>query len=56
MAKDIPLRKTNTGQQALSYVGQKIWTKISHSTKNTKAMVYFTHTLLQRKILSKQYR
>ena len=29
MALDIPLRKISTGQQALSFLGPKIWTKIS---------------------------
>ena len=44
MALDIPLRKTNTGgQQALSFLGPKIWTEISHSTKNAKIYGFF-HT------------
>ena len=34
---DIALRKTNTGQQALSFLEPETWTKISHSTKNVKA-------------------
>ena len=36
MTLDIPLWKTNTGQQALSFLGPEIETKISHSTKNLK--------------------
>ena len=34
MALDILLPKINTEQQALSYLGPKIPTKISHSTEN----------------------
>ena len=45
MALDILLRKTNTGQQSLSFLGPKIWTKISHSTKNVKTTVSFTNAL-----------
>ena len=33
IALDIPLRKTNTEQQVLSFWGTKIWTTISHSTQ-----------------------
>ena len=45
MTLDIPLRKTNTGEQALSFLETKIWTTISHSTKNVKTTVSFPHTL-----------
>ena len=45
MVLDIPLGKANAGQQALSFLGTKIWTRISHSTKNVKTMASFTHTL-----------
>ena len=55
MALDIPLRKTNTGQRALSFLGSKIWTKISHSTKNVKITASLTHTL-KREILSEPCR
>ena len=40
MALDIPLRKTNTGQQASSFYGTKIWTKISDTTKNLKIVTF----------------
>ena len=45
MALDIPQRETNTGQQALSFLGPKTWTQISNSTKNIKTGASFTHTL-----------
>ena len=45
MALDMPLRKINTGQQALSFLGPKIWTKISHGTKNVRTTASFTHAL-----------
>ena len=33
VALDIPLQKTNTGQKSLSFLGPKIWSKISPSIK-----------------------
>ena len=42
MALDIPLRKTNTGQQTLSFVQTKIWTKLGDSTKKVKTIASFT--------------
>ena len=36
MPLDIPLRKTNTGQERLSFFGQKIWSRINPSNKNVK--------------------
>ena len=41
----IPLRKINTGQQALSFLGPKIQIKTSHSTKNVKTTAPFTYAL-----------
>ena len=52
MALDIPLIKSSEGQQALSFLGPKIWTKIIHSTKNVKTTASFTHAL-KREVLSK---
>ena len=34
MALDIPMRKTNTEQKSLSFLGPKIWSKIDPSIKN----------------------
>ena len=45
MDLDTQLRKTNTGQQPLFFLGQKIWSNMSHSTNNLKAAVSFTHAL-----------
>ena len=36
IALHIPLRKTNTGQKRLSFLGPKIWSKIKPSIKNVK--------------------
>ena len=36
MPLDIPLGKTNTGQERLSFFGQKIWSRINPSNKNVK--------------------
>ena len=33
MALDIPLRKTNTGQKTLSFLGPKIWSKLGLVSK-----------------------
>ena len=43
MALNIPLQKTNTAQQALSFLGPKILTEVSNSTKIEKPA--FTHAL-----------
>ena len=45
MTLDLPLRKTNTGQKSLSFLGTKIWSKIDPSMKNAKTLTSFTHTL-----------
>ena len=52
VALDISLRKTNSGQQDLSFLGSNIWTKISYGSKAVKTTASFTHAL-KRKILSK---
>lgn len=52
MVLDIPLQKSNIGQQALPYLETKIWTKISLSTKNVKNKTYFKQ--YSEKINSKQ--
>ena len=45
MKFNIPLHMAITRQQAFSFLGLKIWTKISHSTENLKTMASFTYTL-----------
>ena len=52
MALDIPLRKANTEQHALTFLGPKIWTKISHSTNSVKTTAFFRNAL-KRKISNK---
>ena len=44
MALDILLRKTNTGQKSLSFLGPKIWSKIGPSIKNVRTLPYFMHS------------
>ena len=58
MALDIPLQKTSTGQQqSLSFLGLKIWSKISHSTENVKAKAKESFRLNPKKeILSKLFK
>ena len=47
MALDIflPKKKQKTGQQALPFLGPKIWTKIRRSTKNVKTTASLTHIM-----------
>ena len=45
MDLETQLRKTNTGQQPLLFLGQKIWSNMSLSTNNVKATASFTHAL-----------
>ena len=45
MALDILLRKTNTGQKSLSFLGPKIWPKIDPSIKNVRTSSFFMHAL-----------
>ena len=42
---DMPFRKTNTGQQTLSFLRPKIWTKISHITKKVEKTASLTGVL-----------
>ena len=50
MALDMPLRKTALGQKNISFLGPKIWSKISNDLKVVKATNCFTHGL-KREIL-----
>ena len=43
MALDIPLRKTALGQKNISFLGPKIWSKISNGLKVVKTTNCFTH-------------
>ena len=43
----IPLRKTNTGQEAVFFLGLKIWTRISHNIKNIKITIVYDDAFLQ---------
>ena len=45
MALDIPLRKTNSGQKSLSFLGPKIWSKIGPSIKNVRTSPSFMHSI-----------
>ena len=45
MALDIPLRKTALGQKNISFLGPKIWSKISNDLKVVKTTNCFTHGL-----------
>ena len=45
MALDIPLRKTALGQKNISFLGPKIWSKISNDLKVVKTTNFFTHGL-----------
>ena len=43
MALDIPLRKTALGQKGISFLGPKIWSKISNDLKIAKTTNFFPH-------------
>ena len=45
MALDIPLRKTVLGQKRISFLGPKLWSKISNDLKAVLTANFFTHTL-----------
>ena len=45
MALDIPLLKTALGQKNISFLGLKIWSKISNNLKVVKTTNFFTHGL-----------
>ena len=52
MALDIPLCRTIRGQKSMSFVGPKIWNKVSSNIKITATTSSFTHRL-KKGILSK---
>ena len=45
MALDIPLCRTNKGQKSMSFLGPKIWNKVSSNIKTTATKSSFTHRL-----------
>ena len=45
MALDTPLRKTNTGEKSLSFLGPKIWSKTDPSIKNVRTFSSFMQAL-----------
>ena len=48
---DIPLRKTNTGQKSLSFLGPKIWSKISPIIKNARTSSSFMYAIKKNNLL-----
>ena len=52
MALDIPLCRTNKGQKSMSFLGPKIWNKVSSNIKTAATTSSFTHCL-KKEILSK---
>ena len=48
MTLDLPLRKTNTGERRLSFLGPKAWSKIGPSIKNVRTSSFLC--MLLRKI------
>ena len=51
MALDISLQKTNTGQKSLSFLGPKIWSKISPGIKNVRTLSCFMHAVKKNNML-----
>ena len=49
MVLDIPLRKTNTKQKSLSFLGPRIWSKIGPRTSSS-----FMHAIKKNKLLHLQ--
>ena len=54
MALDIPLRKINTGQKSLSFLGPKIWSKIDRNIKNVRTSSSFMHAFKKNILLHLQ--
>ena len=52
MALDIPLCRTNKGQKSMSFLGPKIWNKVSSNIKTAETKSSFKHCL-KKEILSK---
>ena len=52
MTSEIPLCRTIKGQKGMSFLGPKIWNKISSNIKTAPTTSFFTHRL-KKEILSK---
>ena len=52
MALDIPLCRTNKGQNSMPFLGPKIWNKLSSNLKTAATTASFMHSL-KKKILGK---
>ena len=52
MALDMPLCRTIKGQKSMSFLGPKIWNKVSSNIKTAATTSSFTHRS-KKKILSK---
>ena len=52
MALDIPLYRTNKGQNSMSFLGPKIWNKVRWNIKTAATTSFFMHRL-KKEILSK---
>ena len=48
------LRRTNTGQKSLSFLGPKIWSKVNPGIKNIKALSSFMHAIKKINLIQKQ--
>ena len=42
-ALDIPLKKTNTGQKSISYLGPSLWNKLDSHLRVAPTTIAFTH-------------
>ena len=54
MVLDIPLRKTNTGQKSLSFLGPKVWYKIDSNMENVRTLSSFMHAIKKNILLHLQ--
>ena len=52
MVLDMPLCRTNKGQKSMSFLGLKIWKKVSSNIKTAASTSFFTNRL-KKEILSK---
>ena len=43
-ALDIPLKKSNTGQKSISYLGPSLWNKLDSGLKIAPSATSFTHS------------